>query len=242
LSWFFFVSQRKFLDNISFWATAASCCIISNSFTHHPALLCYVVRATKDVHVRVMICLPVAQNFCKSEPNYFEITGLFARVCAGGSGSRRCRDLYYIASNGRMINMRWIGKDLEVSGCDPTGVHVPGGTEETHEKICRDSGCPVRDSNRAPPQYESVERQHITWEMGPRNSTKQNMTQSDFCSRRTGVSSSVRHSLMQHFTVFISNEKGLHSAFWIGHDSFLCSLSTLFQKNITLIYQETYEY
>jgi hypothetical protein len=52
--------------------------------------------------------------------------------------------------------MNW--KDLEESRRSLIEVlsrYLPGGTEENREKLCQDSRCPDRDSNRALPEYKS---------------------------------------------------------------------------------------
>lgn len=57
-----------------------------------------------------------------------------------------------------MADECWIGKDLEGSGHDPSGVlfqHLPGWIGKPRE-LGQNSWCHSRDSNRAPPECKSI--------------------------------------------------------------------------------------
>jgi hypothetical protein len=65
----------------------------------------------------------------------------------------------YIATIGRLMGKQWIGKDLEGSNRDPVEVlllNCPGGTEKTMKNFSQDIQCLGRDSNPAPPDYNTT--------------------------------------------------------------------------------------
>jgi hypothetical protein len=68
-----------------------------------------------------------------------------------------CQYVAHTASNFRMINERWIGKDLEGAAVACSRYHPGTGVEELRKAtkiFSQDRGCPSRDSNRILPERE----------------------------------------------------------------------------------------
>jgi hypothetical protein len=64
----------------------------------------------------------------------------------------------YIASDGRVIDEWWIGKDLGGSShsvIELLSWNFLGGTEENYRNLNHDALCPGRDLNQTPPEYKS---------------------------------------------------------------------------------------
>jgi hypothetical protein len=61
----------------------------------------------------------------------------------------------YIAPNGKTINQKWTGKNLEGSDRDRTKAlyrHLLAGTNDNHENLNQDSWGPDRDSDQKHPK------------------------------------------------------------------------------------------
>jgi hypothetical protein len=125
--------------------------------------------------------------------------------------------LDYIASNVRMFNEWWVGKDMDRSSCGIIKVlsqNLHGGTEENMKNLCQDSQWLGWDMNQTFPKYES--------RVLPLN---QSIWYKPVNGAHTGLYWFIINSLMCNFTI----QSSFH-AYWN-----ICSVSTVIQQFLILI-------